>query len=210
VKRALLPLLSLVLSGMACMACTALPAALRPETGTEYTVVAPLLAAPGRPISACYSTLDTYPPLCEGVEVRNVDVATVAALGGDHPFPGGMRMSRSVRLVGTWNGRALTLTKRPAPANYSPASPPPSPMVPVPPPSGETAALAEARRITGDSSLKREGAQVLEAGIGSHGEDVDVMLVMADARAMQALHRHYASVHVTGWLQPVSRPSGDR
>jgi hypothetical protein len=191
-------------------ACAGLPSALKRGTGTELTVVAPLLAAPGRPIFACYYILLPYPPLdtCGGVEVRNVDVAAVAALGGGQPFKGGTRMSLSVRLVGTWNEQALTLTKRPVRAENPVASPLPSPMIPLPPPSGETAALAEARRIIADSSLRGEGVKVMEAGVGTHGKDVDVKLVVADARAIQALHRHYDSVYVTGWLQPVAPTSG--
>lgn len=206
-RRALLPLLVLVLAGTACAGSSSAP-----QRGTEYTVVARLLAASGRPIYACYFIPAAYPPLdtCGGVEVRNVDVATVAALGGDHPFRGGTRMSRGVRLVGTWDGQALTLTKRPVPADYTPEQKPfvPAPTVPVPPPSGEAAALAETSRIAGDSSLRREGVQVMSAGVGTHGMDVDVLLVVADARAVQALRRHYASVYVVGWMRPVTQAIG--
>lgn len=206
-RRALLSLLALVLAGTA---CGGLPSAR--QSVTEYTVVAPLLAAPGSPIYACYfmNLPAPGPSACGGVEVRNVDVATVAAMGGDHPYNGGTRMSRPVRLVGAWDGQTLTLTltKRPVPADY-PADPFPSPLVSVPPPSGETAALAEASQIAGDSSLRREGVQVISAGVGRHGKDVDVKLVVADARAVQALQRRYDSVYVTGgWLQPVSPSSG--
>jgi hypothetical protein len=185
------------------------PAGASLAAGPEYTIVAPLLAKPGSPIYACHGELLPLPPAdtCPGIEVRNVDVTTIAALGGDRTFRGGTRESPSVRLQGTWNGQALTLTKRPIPANYPPTALP-SPLVGVPPPSGEAAALAEASRIAGDSSLRREGVQVMSVGVGFHGKDVDVQLVVADAHAIQVLQRHYDSVYVTGWLQPVTRGGG--
>jgi hypothetical protein len=185
------------------------PAGASLAPGTEYTIVAPLLAKPGSPIYACYGELLPFPPAdtCPGIEVRNVDVTTITALGGKSTLPGGTHESRSVRLQGTWNGQALTLTKRPIPANYPP-TPLPSPLVGVPPPSGEAAALAEARRIAGDSSLRQEGVQVMSVGVGFHGKDVDVLLAVADAHAAQVLQRHYDSVYVTGWLQPVTHGSG--
>ena len=188
-------------------ACAGLAPVLRHGNGPEYTVVTDLLAKPGRPIYACYMEALTMPPLdtCGGIVVLGVDIATVAALGGDHPFRGGTRESRPVRLVGTWNGQALTLTQRPVEAKRTPAPfvPPPAPL---PPPSGEQAAMAGAFQIAGDKSLRRDGAHVMGASVGSHGMDVDVALVVADARAQQALHRHhYDSVYVTeSWLQPVA------
>ena len=188
-------------------ACAGLAPVLRHGNGPEYTVVTDLLAKPGRPIYACYMEALTMPPLdtCGGIVVLGVDIATVAALGGDHPFRGGTRESRPVRLVGTWNGQALTLTQRPVEAKRTPAPfvPPPAPL---PPPSGEQAAMAGAFQIAGDKSLRRDGAHVMGASVGSHGMDVDVALVVADARAQQALYRHHCdSVYVTeSWLQPVA------
>jgi hypothetical protein len=200
-------LVSLLVPVVMVTACAGLPPVLRHEDGPEYTVVTDLLAKPGRPIYACYMQALPYPPLdtCGGVVVLGVDIATVAALGGDRPFRGGTRESRPVRLVGTWDGQALTLTQRPVEAKASPAPFVP-PSAPLPPPSGEQAAMAEAFQISGDESLRRDGAHVMWAGVGSHGMDVDLALVVADARARQALHRHhYDSVYVAeSWLQPVA------
>src|SRR5260370_34398158 len=68
---------------------------------------------------------------CGGIEVRGVDASRLP--GGDG-YPGGGHVSHAMRLVGTWDGHALTLTEPPQLAAQSPGPPPPAPPDPGSPP----------------------------------------------------------------------------
>jgi hypothetical protein len=174
-----------------------MPTARQHSKGTEYTIVTTLEVRPGGPVYACRTEfISLPPPPCGGVEIRNADAGTVAALGGDLPGLHGTRRSRSVRIVGTWDGQALTLTRPPVPASQ----PSPTPLPVLSPPPDQAADEAEVVRIAHDSTLKSEGVSWMEAGVNSDG--VYVLLPVADSHSVQVIHSRYPDAHVSGWLQP--------
>src|ERR1700680_4606603 len=87
---------------------------------TRYELNAPLLATGGR-VFACFSDALMDPASCGGNEVKGVDISQLPDGGGDHGLP----FSHPMRLVGTWDGQALTLTEAPQPARAAPGPPEP-------------------------------------------------------------------------------------
>jgi hypothetical protein len=195
--RGVVPLLALT---VACSGCGGLQPLTTRVHGTKYTVTAPLLATPGSPVYACYLMLNSLPPAgCSGVEVRNLGPAGIAGVAGAYTYHNGIVVSPSVRLVGRWDGQALTLTDPPTPGHRQST---PRPVLGLPPAAQGAAPTQLSQRIADDiASLRRHGVQVLEVGVGQDG--VDVVLAVADARAVQALRGKYGDVHISGWLQPL-------
>ena len=90
---------------------------------TMYEVTAPLQLATGGKVFACYAFLMSYPAEgCGGIEVRGVDFSQMPNVEG---FSSGAQVSQAMRLVGTWDGRVLTLTESPQPALKAPGLPEP-------------------------------------------------------------------------------------
>jgi hypothetical protein len=97
-----------------------------PDTGSPsqelWTGTAPLLQTPNGALTLCGGvTLTSLPPAgCGGAKVRNLDPMTVP---GSERFANGTVTTPSVRLVGTWDGDALTVTEPPVAAQPTPEPP---------------------------------------------------------------------------------------
>jgi hypothetical protein len=105
------------------------PAAASPPAQQLWTGTATLLQTPDGRLTLCGgSILSSLPPAgCGGAYVTDLDPMTVE---GAERFKNGTITTPSVRLVGTWDGEALTVTQPPALAE--PATPSPAPPIPGP------------------------------------------------------------------------------
>jgi hypothetical protein len=166
------------------------PAAVR------YELNNPLLATGGR-VFACFSDALMGPSTgCGGIEVKGVDVSQVPDGGGDHGLP----WSQPMRLVGSWDGQALTLTEAPQPAQAAPGLPEPCQQDFSPQPGFDSIQLQT--EVT--DALRNRGIDVLMS-TGCDGRKVGVVVPVADDATVGWLTRHY-HVNVVGWLRPL--PSG--
>ena len=143
------------------------PAAIR------YELNAPLGVTGGR-VFACFSYALMDPVSCAGIEVKGIDISHLPDGSGDRGLP----YSQPMRLVGTWDGRALTLTEAPQPAQApSPpqmaqsSKPSAAASVAQTAPRANAAPSAKARgRAAGRSNgVAREVSAVLGAGISKTG-----------------------------------------
>jgi hypothetical protein len=122
---------------------------------TRYEVTAPLQLATGGKVFACYAFLLSYPAEgCGGILVRGVDFSQVPNVGG---YGGGAVVSPPMRLVGTWDGTALTLTESPQPAQKEPGLPQPCPQDFTPQPGFDSIQL----QIEVAKALRNRGIDVL-------------------------------------------------
>lgn len=131
VKRLLPVLAAAAVVGVVAVAATASLAQRDPDT-TQTVASAPeawsgtatLLQTPDGTLTLCGGvTLTSLPPAgCGGALVKGLDPMTVA---GAERFPDGTVTTPSVRLVGTWDGTALTPTEPPVPAERADDSPAP-------------------------------------------------------------------------------------
>lgn len=100
-----------------------------------WTGTATLLQTPDGALTLCGgAVLDSLPPAgCGGAAVRGLDPMTV---DGAERYDNGTVTTPSVRLVGTWDGTALTVTRPPERAEPESSTPPediPGPSCPEPP-----------------------------------------------------------------------------
>ncbi|TMD20447.1 MAG: hypothetical protein E6J07_04620 [Chloroflexi bacterium] len=153
------------------------PAAIR------YELNAPLGVTGGR-VFACFSY------------ALMVDVSQVPDGGGDHGLP----WSQPMRLVGTWDGRALTLTEAPQVAQAAPGLPEPCTQDFSPQPGFDSMQ----RQIEVIDALRTRGIDVLMS-TGCDGNAVGIVVPVADDATVNWLTRHY-SVKIVGWLRRL--PSG--
>jgi hypothetical protein len=161
---------------------------------TRYELDAPLLATGGR-VFACFSDALVDPAAgCGGIEVKGVDISQVPDGGGDPPW------SQTWRLVGTWDGRALTLTEAPQPAQTAPGLPETCTQDFSPQPGFDSMQL----QIEVADALRRRGVDVLES-TGCDGATVGMLVVVADDATVDWITKHY-HVNVVGWLRRL--PSG--
>jgi hypothetical protein len=165
------------------------PAAIR------YELNAPLLATGSR-VFACFSDALMDPATCGGIEVKGIDISQVPDGVGDHGLP----FSHPMRLVGTWDGQALTLTEAPQPAQTAPGLPQPCAQDFSPQPGFDSIQ----HQIEVADALRNRGIDVLMS-TGCDGMTVGVVLPVADGATVDCLTNHY-HVKVAGWLQPL--PSG--
>jgi len=166
---------------------------------TRYEVTAPLQLATGGRVFACYAFLLTYPAEgCGGIEVRGVDFSQMPNVEG---FPSGAQVSQAMRLVGTWDGGALTLTERPQPAAKALGLPDACHQ--------ELGFEGAPTLMPGDrqvwEDLKAHGIAVLES-MPCDDTTLGITVVVADDRTVAWVTSHYPSVRVAGWLRPL--PSG--
>jgi hypothetical protein len=169
-----------------------------PAPTPRYTVEATVLAVSGKPITACYAIELSLPPAgCGGVEVKNIDLASIA---GSTVFANGTVQTPILRLVGAWDGHALTLTELPQVTPDTGTVPRPIDQLP-PPGSGAQATGDLPQQIAHDTPLlTRQGIQVLSVGTGADG--VELLLAVADPASVRTLYDRYGQVHISGWLQP--------
>lgn len=121
-----------------------------------WTGTASLLKPPRAELTLCGgATLLSMPPAgCGGAVVRGLDPMTVP---GATRYPNGTVQTPSVRLVGTWDGRALTVTQPPVRAD-----PPPEPTTKIPGPS-----CPEPASGWGTEEVDPEAANALQAYVDS-------------------------------------------
>jgi hypothetical protein len=165
------------------------PAAIR------YELNAPLLANGGR-VFACFSDALMDWATCGGIEVKGVDISQIPDGGGDHGLP----WSQPMRLVGTWDGRALTLTEALHPAQAAPGLPEPCTQDFSPQPGFDSIQ----HQIEVADALRNRGIDVLMS-TGCDGMKVGVVVPVADDATVDWLTRRYR-VNVAGWLRRL--PSG--
>lgn len=165
------------------------PAAIR------YELNAPLLATGGR-VFACFSSDLMDPTHCGGIEVKGVDISQVPDGGGDHGLP----WSQPMRLVGIWDGQALTLTEAPQAAQTAQGLP----RLCQQDPNSQPEPDSIQRQIEVAAALRSRGVEVLES-TGCDRTTVGVLVPVADEAAVTWLSRQYR-VNVVGWLRRL--PSG--
>jgi hypothetical protein len=100
------------------------PASTAPPVGPRlWEVIGAVIARDGGPVEVCHAVLDSLPPQCGGgIEVRGLDPAAVPGATSQR---GVTWTDQAVRLVGTWDGTALTVTRpaEPAPFGEDPDDP---------------------------------------------------------------------------------------
>jgi len=169
------------------------------SSSVTYEVIAPLLAEPRGRVYACYSIAESDPfGACSGVVVRGVDIRRVPSV---HHDASGSMWTPSVRLAGTWDGQALTVTKpvRPATPVRTSWLPPCNATVDS---ATDPGVLAVEERIARDSpALKQRGVLVLS--ITRCGNRVDIVVAVADPPTVSYVDRRYGPVNIVGWLQPL-------
>jgi hypothetical protein len=158
-----------------------------------YSVLAPLLRTrPTGPTLACSVELTSLPPAgCSGVPVTGVDISR---LPGAHRLRG-VWETGPLRLIGTWNGRALQVTQ---PAVVSHTQPPARPPLSCRVPSTSLASML-ANRI----AAHHRGLDVLATS--PCGSVAWVLVAVRDARTVAAIHARYGRrIVVSGLLRPVA------
>ena len=166
---------------------------------TRYEVTAPLQLATGGKVFACYAFLLTYPVEgCGGIEVRGVDFSQVPNIEG---YPSGAQVSQAMRLVGTWDGRALTLTESPQVAGKAPGLPEPCQQEL----GFEGAPGVMAREPEVWEGLKAHGVTVLQS-MPCDDTTLGITVAVADERTVAWVTSHYQHIKIAGWLRPL--PSG--
>lgn len=164
-----------------------------------YTVVAPVLyRTTMKAPMACLAILTSLPPAgCSGVPVTGYDFTRLTGLvrfgatGWETP---------QLRLIGTWNGHTLTLTR--TPVQVTTHRPEPSPPAAC---HGHATpqAGALARRIT------RAHARIRMLELSPCGDTVWLLIAVADKATNSYIHEHFGSrVRIAGWLQPASDSVG--
>jgi hypothetical protein len=168
---------------------------------TRYEVTAELLLANDGKVYACYLYAQAFPPTaCGGIEIRGVDFSQIPNVDG---YPSGGQGSPPRRLVGTWDGQALTLTEPPHPAATA---------MGLPQPCQQEVGFDGApgmrllKQVDNDwEALRARGIDLLET-MPCDSTTVGIVLVVANDQAVGWLTSHYRPIKVAGWLRPL--PSG--
>ena len=166
---------------------------------TKYEVTAPLQLATGGRVFACYAFLMSYPAEgCGGIEVRGVDFSQMPNVEG---FSSGAQVSQAMRLVGTWDGRVLTLTESPQPALKAPGLPEPCQQEL----GFDGAPAVMAREPEVWDGLKAHGIAVLQI-MPCDDTTLGITVVVADEGTVALMTSHYQHIKIAGWLRRL--PSG--
>ena len=166
---------------------------------TRYEVTAELLLASDGQVFACYAYLQSsQSDGCGGIEVRGVDFRQIS---GMEDFPSGGQGSPPLRLVGTWDGTALTLAESPQPADKAPGLPEPCQQEL----GFDGAPELMAREPEVWNGLKAHGIAVLQS-MPCDDTTLGITVVVADDTTVAWVASHYAAVKITGWLRAL--PSG--
>ncbi len=162
----------------------------------EYTVVGTLLSVRGETAKVCAAVIFTLPPTwCGGVTIYGVDIRTAP---GAHVFSNGTVDTGLVRVVGSWDGQALTLVGALRPAGASEMPPWPACAA-----GAKNAFLPDstAQRINDDTPfLRSRGIEVLS--ITPCNDGILVVVPVADSKTVSYLTGKYGQLQIVGWLQP--------
>jgi hypothetical protein len=167
-----------------------------------YTVTAMVMQKPGDPPRACSFLPLPEPPIgCGGPAVRGVDLLTMP---GITRYRNGVMDAGILRLVGTWDGQALSLTRSPETATVHDATP--VPLLPCPTTTAQPepgVVPPQVKQVRDDEALlKSHGIQVLE--FGACGDSLVMTVVVADSATVDFLIKRYPGIQVAGWLKRVS------
>ena len=170
-------------------------------SGPLYTVTASVMQKPGERPHACAAIPLPYPPIgCGGPDVRGLDLATMA---GVIRYRNGVHAIGVVRLVGTWDGQALVLTRAPVSAKPADATQLRACQQPFGfTGSSEMPAMMQ-RLMSDEQVLKSRGLLLLEFGPCDESSYF-VIIPVADSKSVAWLNERYGpTLRVYGWLQPV-------
>ena len=166
---------------------------------TRYEVTAELLLASDGRAFACYAYLQSLPSDgCGGIEVRGVDFSQIS---GMEDFPSGGQGSPPLRMVGTWDGKALTLTESPQPAEKAPGLPEPCQQDL----GFDGAPDLMAREPLVWNGVKAHGIAVLQS-MPCDDTTLGITVVVADDNTVAWVTSHYPGIKIAAWLRPL--PSG--
>jgi hypothetical protein len=166
---------------------------------TRYEVTAELLLASDGHVFACYAYLQSsQSDGCGGIEVRGVDFRQISVM---EDFPSGGQGSPPLRLVGTWDGKALTLTESPQPAKKAPGLPEPCQQELGF--DGGSAVMAREPEVW--DGLKAHGIAVLQI-MPCDDTTLGITVVVADERTVAWMTSHYQHIKIASWLRRL--PSG--
>jgi hypothetical protein len=172
------------------------------HSGPLYTVTTTVMQNPPEVPRACSAVPLPYPPIgCGGVPLRDIDLPS---LPGVTRYRNGVLATGMLRLVGTWDGEAVKLTRQPESAAMKDATPLPTCAdVPGRPSTGPLPPVMQ-RIIADDKVLRTRGIQLLE--FGPCQDFVFVVVAVPDSTTVGFLTDRYGSgkVVVAGWLQPVA------
>jgi hypothetical protein len=160
----------------------------------KYTIVALVLyRTTMKTPMACLAILTSLPPAgCSGVPVTGYDFTRLAGLVRFGPM--GWETPQ-LRLVGTWNGHALTLPRTPVPVTTHRPEPSP-PAACHDHTTSDASALA--RRIT------RAHVRIHMLELNPCGNSVWLLVAVADQPTVSHVRGHFGGrVIVNGWLRPV-------
>ena len=165
-----------------------------------YTVTSIVMQKPGDLPHACFATPLPYPPIgCGGPDIRGLDLPS---LQGVTRYPNGVLATGMLRLVGTWDGQALTLTQSAVPAAIKDGTRMPE-CAQEPGTSSADSIPPVMRRVMDDGAMLRShGIHLLE--FYPCKGTVFLGLAVADQKSIDFLTSRYGHVEVGGWLQPVS------
>src|SRR6266478_1844749 len=166
------------------------------QVPNEYTVVGRLLSLRGETAQVCAVETYSLPPTCGGgVTIYGVDVRTAP---GARVFSNGTVDTGLVRVVGTWDGQALTLVGSLRSAGAREMRPWPTCAA-----GAKNSLLPDstAQRINDDTPfLRSRGIEVLS--IIPCNDGILVVVPVADSKTVSYLTTRYGQLHVAGWLQP--------
>jgi hypothetical protein len=189
--------LALFVAGVSCGASAG-----NPTTSAElYTVTTTVMQKPGEAPHACNGVPLPYPPIgCGGPDVLGLDLATMR---GATRYVNGVRETGMLRLVGTWNGRALVLTQPPTTASLTSGTVTHTCDQPYGFTSEGTPPMMQ--RLLSDTRLLADrGIQLLQFGPCSESTYF-VVVPVADADTVNYMAARYGpTLKVYGWFEPIS------
>ena len=179
------------------VACGAVAVPTTPEP--LYTVTSTVMQAPGSAPRACFAMPLPEPPIgCGGPDVRGLDM--VSAPGATR-YRNGVRATGVLRLVGTWDGQALALTRRPDAAQMSDQTQMPICAQETGTSSAEPPPPLMQKVMDDEALLKSHGILLLE--FGPCKGTVFLGIAVADSKSVDFLTSRYGHVEIAGWLQPL-------
>jgi hypothetical protein len=172
-----------------------------PTPPTLYTVTTIVMQTPGDPPRACAAMPLPDPPIgCGGPALRGLDLLTMP---GVTRYWNGVLSTGTLRLVGTWDGHALTLTRSPEAASTGDSTPlplTPCTAVTVQPAPGQVPPMVK-QVMDDEALLKAHGIQVIQ--FGACGDSVTMTVVVADPATVAFLRQRYPGAQVAGWFHQV-------
>ena len=194
----------MALATMAGAACSgsASQSRVAPGSSALYTVTSIVMQKPGEPPRACAFMPLPYPPIgCGGPDLHGVDLVT---MHGVTRYQNGVLATSMLHLVGTWDGRALTLTRPPDTAAMADATAMPQWQCPSQPTQVASPPLMQ-RVMSDEALLKARGIQLLE--FGPCGDSLFMVITVADRDSVGFLTNRYGAVQVAGWLKALRSAS---